>query len=439
MSKQINDADVYRPYQDPNVLGLLTKWAPDVYNHIDLQAAPERFRFEPGPNSIIGNSKRIKELLADPSRVEMFRQLTLMGDPLADAYAALIPSLGFKKVRDMLDQAVEQGVAAVEDAPAELVALMRSVEQEPDWVDWKRIDRATHDGRIVGALAGEAIIRVSFMMTYVNGYQGLPMVITGALTGESAAKRMKETISTFKLATLPGALRQGGIAYQSALKVRLMHAMVRTSLLKRPQAWNFEVYGVPIPQVDQMGAALGISYMMAQRALKRPSRQFTETELCTVEQSRYLAHLLGMHEQFLSNDPQQIVDTWRMCQATLRHSFDERGKQLNSATLNAYRRENYNLFNRFMHSLDTGATRFMYTKMVGRKTAKTLGVESSAADSLKFLTYLAPVAFGTASLLTLSRLGLDKWIDRFSVKQVEKQLANNGPAEYHTDSSQYKM
>ena len=114
--------------------------------------------------------------------------------------------------------------------------------------------------------------------------------------------RALQTISTFKLATLPGALRRGGEAYQSAVKVRVMHAMVRTSLLRRPKIWDYSVYGTPIPQVDQMGAALGFNYLMSLRALKNAGR-FSEYEACAVEQARYLAYLLGMHDQFLSNDP----------------------------------------------------------------------------------------------------------------------------------------
>jgi len=219
-------------YSTRNVSQMQKSIAPSVYAALDLDLEPERFRTELGDNSIIKNNPRIQSLLQDKDKIELFRQLTLMGDPLADAFAARIPELGYKSARAMLDKAAEQGIDSVPDAPEELVRLMRTMETTPPWVDWDLIDKASENSRLLTALTGEAIIRVAFMMTYVNGYQGLPMVITGALTSDSAAKRMKETISTFKLATLPGALRQGGVAYQSAVKVRVMHAMVRTSLLK---------------------------------------------------------------------------------------------------------------------------------------------------------------------------------------------------------------
>lgn len=412
--------------------------APSVYGPLDLDLVPERFRSELGANSIVKDNPRIQALLADPQKVELFRQLTLMGDPLADAFAALIPKLGYPKARAMLDQAAAHGVATVPDAPQELIDLMRSVEQEPDWVDWDKIEYAAENARVITALAGEAIIRVAFMMTYVNGYQGLPMVITGQLTSESAAKRMKETISTFKMATLPGALKRGGVAYQSAVKVRVMHAMVRTSLLRRPQQWDYSVYGVPIPQVDQMGAALGFNYMMALHALKHGGK-FNKQMGAAVEQARYLAHLLGMHDQFLSNDPKQIVETWNLCQATLRHKFDARGKDLNGATVTAYRRKGRGLLDRLLHSLDVHSTRFMYTKMVGRKTAETMGVESGTTDALDFAALFAPIGLGFGALSLLRQLpGGRAFIDSYCIREIERQLAHEGPAEYRTNEKEYK-
>lgn len=425
-------------YSTRDIIGLQKTLAPSVYGNLDLDITPERFRTELGANSIVRDNPRIQALLADKEQVEFFRQLTLMGDPLADAYAALIPQIGFKKARVMLDQAAAEGVDAVKDAPPELVALMRSVEIVPEWVDWEKIESAAERVRPITALAGEAIIRVSFMMTYVNGYQGLPMIITGALTSESAAKRMKETISTFKMASLPGALRKGGVAYQSAIKVRLMHAMVRCNLLKRPQTWDYSVYGVPIPQVDQMGAALGFNHMMAKYALKHGGK-FNRVMGAAVDQARYLAYLLGMHDQFLSDDPQQIVDTWAMCQATLRHKADPRGKDLNTATVNAYRRHTQGRFDQLMHYLDVHSTRFLYTKMVGEKTARAMGVDSGKADVLSFAALFLPIGVGYAALSLASRLpgGRDR-VDRFSVNEIMQQLAMEGEAEYKTDAAHYK-
>lgn len=424
-------------YKQKNISEYQRQVAPEVYGKLDLDIQPERFRTELGANSMIKNNHRINALLNDKERVEFFRQLTLMGDPLADAFATTISDIGFRKAREMLDQAATEGVRSVKDAPETLVALMESVEKEPDWVDWGMIDSASENARMLTATAGEAIVRVAFMMTYVNGYQGLPMIITGALTSDSAANRMKETVSTFKMATLPGALKQGGLAYQSALKVRVMHAMVRTNLLKKKDVWDYDVYGVPIPQVDQMGAALGLSYIMSMYTLKKGIKP-NKAMRASIEQSRYLAHLLGMHEQFLSNDPKQIVDTWQMVQATLRHKFDPRGKKLNQATLEAYRRHNDGWLDKLYHHLDVSSTRFMYNKVVGKRTAEEMGVGLSAFDAASFSALFLPIGIGYGAFSLLSRLPLTKpHVEKYCINETLRQLEKEGGAEYRTDERQY--
>ncbi len=425
-------------YTTHDITRLQKTLAPAVYEALDLDRAPERFRSTLGPNSSLHKQPRFGRLLADDARVELFRQLTLMGDPLADAFAATIPSIGFPRARQLVDRAAEHGIDAVPDAPPELVRWIRAMEEVPAWVDWDRIDRAAKGQRLLMALAGEALVRAGFMVTYVNGYQGLPMVITGALTTDAAAKRMKETISTFKWMLLPNALRRGGPAYQSAVKVRLMHAMVRTTLLRRKEAWDFDVYGTPIPQVDQMGAALLTSFRLAQVALKRGGH-FTPAMRDLIELQRYTASLLGMHDQFLSDDPRTIVETWETCQATLKHKHDPRGKDLNRATIEAYRRRGTSAYDRALHALDVRATRVMYTGLVGRRTAVEMGVDAGVLDGLALAAGGLPLGAAFTGLSLLQRVpALDGWIDERAIGAIQQQLADDGPAVYRTDERAYK-
>lgn len=429
-------------YSNTEVSALQKQVAPAVYNNVDLEFTPERFRTAIGETSTLSKNKRVKQLMEDEAQVEFFRQLTLMGDPVADAYAALFPKLGFKKARAMLDQALEEGIDAVEDAPQELIDFIRTMETPPEWLDWDKIDSNLENARLMWALVGDMIIRVAFMLTYVNGYQGLPMIMTGALTTESAAKRMKETISTFKLATLPNALKRDGEAFKSAAKVRVMHAMVRTNLLRKPDHWDYSVYGVPIPQVDQMGAALNLNYNLAKLTLKRkgPNGKFSKRSAAAIELPRYLAYLLGMHDQFLSDNPKQIADTWNMCQATLKHMYDPRASQLNDATLHAYRRHGHSWFDKAVHYLDVRSSKFLYQFAVGRKTAKDMGLLPNVGDALCFTALALPAAakFGALSVIRLLPGGR-KWVDDWAIKQIQAQLAQAGASEYKTDQNNYKM
>ena len=105
------------------------------------------------------------------------------------------------------------------------------------------------------------------------GYS-LPMALTGTLSSETAGRRVNETASFFATTVLPGALERHGEGFKAAAMVRLMHSMVRFNAI-RSGRWDAKVYGVPIPQVDQMGAALPVAYRLAQYAIARRCRAAT--------------------------------------------------------------------------------------------------------------------------------------------------------------------
>lgn len=419
--------------------------APEIYAKLDLDSAPERFRGEMGDDQLEGvvrsvNPKYLKRFLQDKDEVELYRQLTLMGDPIADAFAVKAHELGFKKSRVMLEKALDEGIESVPDAPEELVALIRDMEKVPEWLDFEKIDRYFDRTRMVSTIVTEPLIRMAFMMTYVNGYQGLPMIMTGTLSSESAAKRMKETTSTLRMATLPGALRRDGVAFRSAAMVRVMHAMVRMSMLKNKKEWDFDVYGVPIPQVDQMGASLLQNYFTAiiSHKLNKP---FTRNQKDSIDAWRYLAYLLGLHDYFLSDDREEILKAWSMLTATLRGKYDPRAKELNLATLHAYTRAGNSLWDKFMHAVDVKNTRFVYSKLiVGEKTAKKMGVEVKHSDvfATAIMTSIVVGKISALSLVSLIPVG-KKWVNDWAIKDTLGQLDMLGNAEYKTDEASYSM
>jgi hypothetical protein len=430
-------------YNALDISSLQREIAPDIYNNINLDIQPERFRTEVDslPNGMFRaiDTKVHERFLQDKDEVELYRQLTLMGDPIADAFACKFDELGFARARAMLDKALDEGIEAVPDAPEELIRFIEELHKEPEWLDWERIDRFHKRMRVFGAVTQEYVMRIAFMMTYMNGYQGLPMIMTGQLTGESAAGRMKETTSTFKMATLPDAMRPGGVAFKSAAKVRVMHAMVRMNLLKHKERWDFDTYGVPIPQVDQMGAALGFNFISSMVSVKR-KKPFSRHQRDGIEASRYLASLLGLHDYFLSDQRGDIIKSWSMLGATLRDKVDPRSKDLNRATLHAYTRSGKSLLDKFMHGLDVRNTRFLYVKLVGKEKADEMGVEAKTLDLLATLT-LGSIIGSKLAALYLVRLfpGGKKWVNDWAIKETLRQLDMAGEAQYKTDEAEYSM
>ena len=76
--------------------------------------------------------------------VDLYGQLLMKGDPLADAFAVDVERLGHKTAMRMLDTALDHGIGAVPDAPDSLVRLFAQVDdvrEDPLTVGIQRLRR----------------------------------------------------------------------------------------------------------------------------------------------------------------------------------------------------------------------------------------------------------------------------------------------------------
>lgn len=297
---------------------------PALYGDVDFSIVPERYDSEATVDDERFASGRdaIARVIDNDELMGIVRDYTMTGDRVADAYAALIPEYGFGTLIKMLDQACEQGVDSVVDAPPELAAFLAAMEATPDWVDMDLVERGARAERVPMAAAAPFAIRGAFLATFLNKYAAMPMTMTGTLSDEAAAKRVFETASFFTASVMEGALQRDGKGFQAAAKVRLMHAMVRFHLLQSGR-WDVSTYGIPVPQVDQMPAGLLGVFIMAAELLKDGHTEFTDEQKAKVELSRYRCFLLGLPEALLGQTPQEIVDLMVARHISLREGFDD--------------------------------------------------------------------------------------------------------------------
>src|SRR3546814_14584488 len=69
-----------------------------------------------------------------------------------------MPRYGFSRTVAMLVDACDKGIEAVEDAPAELAALSREMEQKPGWPDMELVEEDRK-----GGVEGKSVsVRVDF-------------------------------------------------------------------------------------------------------------------------------------------------------------------------------------------------------------------------------------------------------------------------------------
>lgn len=413
---------------------------PDLYGGVDFDRTPERFTEDPADSVA---PKAVPGAEPTPEHFALVRAYTLLGDRVADAYAGLMPQYGFRGLIGMLTQACDKGLESVPDAPPELVAFIRDMEHVPDWVDMDLVREGARLDRNAAANLSPFAIRGAFVATFMNKYAALPMALTGTLGNETAARRVNETASFFTTTLLPDALERHGPGFKAAAMVRLMHSMVRFNALRRPGAWDATVYGVPIPQVDQMPAGLIPIFLLSYKLLRQGRTTFTPAERAKVELSRYRCYLLGLPEDLLADTPVGIVQAMTARNQTLRRGFDdETCGALVRATLAAYLPPDRSWRNRLFDTVERGFAKVFFLRhfMGGDLAAAArMGVRITAADRALFLLVAAIVTSRMGAYgLALKIPGLRDLADRDLVRQLRRHLVRYGHAEYTTDAARYR-
>ena len=417
---------------------------PAMYGRVDFSIAPERFTAEPDAQTELAPefAERRPELLANKEKVALIKAYTMHGDPVADAFAALIPQHGFQRLVTMLTQACDRGVESAPSAPPELARFIGAMEQFPGWLDAKLIEQGARLERNAYAHRAPFIIRGGLIATFMNKYAALPMVLTGAMSSKSAAHRLNETAIFFTQTVMPDVLDRHGAAFKSAAMVRLMHSMVRFNILSRGDRWDVKTYGIPIPQVDQMPAGLMSIFIIARDALRQGRTTFTPAERAHVELARYRCFLLGLPQDLLADTPQSVVDILLTRHATLRKGFDQNCAALVSAMLNADLTSDHSLAGRIHTWLERGfAKMFFVTSLVrgGKSAAAKVGVHVELGD------YIAAGAAGVLIAATMAPYAIAACIpiirdlaDRSLVRTLTKQLKRYGHAEFTTNAATYR-
>ncbi len=413
---------------------------PSLYGQIDFDRMPERFTEDPS-QAIVQDRAPMGVAMTD-YELDLVRAYTMLGDVVCDAYAALMPTIPFRRLIDMLQAACARGVENVEGAPPELVAFIRSMEQTPDWVDMDLVREGARLDLNATANVSPYAIRGAFIATFLNKYSALPMALTGTLSNETAARRVRETAHFFSCTVLPGALDRYGEGFLAAAMVRLMHSMVRVNVL-RTGRWDAQVYGVPIPQVDQMPAGLIPIFLMAFRIIGEGRRTFTPAERAQVELARYRCFLLGLPEDLLADTPEGIVRMMTARNTTLRNGFDEETcGPLIRATLAAYLPPDHSWMNQLFDQVERRFAKLVFVKhFLGgdHSIAEKIGVPIGNVD----MAIGMAVGLGITLHMKLYDLAegipvvrdLATWLLEYRVQAL---LGSYGKARFTTDATTYR-
>lgn len=415
---------------------------PDLYGDFDFEAQPDRLATEPDVDSALPAWIADRAPILEDDRVmELISTATLLGDVVADPYAALMNSHSVTGLIDMLKTACREGVDAVPAAPPELVSFIAAMEATPEWIDFDLVREGARQERIPAALLAPFITRGAFIATFTNTYAALPMALTGALSGKRAARRVNETASFFAVTTLPGALDRYGPGFEAAAMVRLMHSMVRYNALKKSGKWDVGIYGMPIPQVDQMPAGMIGQYLLARRARQQGRTKFTKEERAVVEFARYRCFLLGLPPELLPSEPADIIHVMHARSALLRDGFDDICRELVRGTMAAYLRPGTSLFDRCAEAVEKSFSKLTFVRTFcngDRDVAEAMGVSLGPTDLVR-VALTTPFIIGRfTAVQQASRIPVLRDItDAYVIGLLKLRLATYGKPEFTTDAAHY--
>lgn len=256
-----------------------------------------------------GNGKKqLAKLDHIPNSEEIENQTGLLWeyDALADEVVQdIFVKMGFRAGGMLLEKVLNEGINSVPEAPPSLKRMFAEIEPTPEWVDWDLLETGAAFCRRTGAFSLLVLRNYCLMGGYESAAINKALVFTGALK-KGAAKRMAETIEFWVDVTGENTLNRFEIGFKSAIKVRLMHAYARVSILKMPD-WENEKWGIPINTWDMVATNLGFTlpFLDGLRNLGfRPSQKEVNG---LFHLWKYLGFLMGIPLQHLANTEKEAI------------------------------------------------------------------------------------------------------------------------------------
>lgn len=271
----------------------------------------------PGLNSL---SFRLGRLLwadgpIEPTEAQLqaYGQLMMRGDREADGWALEENRANSREWFKVFGQAIEGGLKAVRDPSDNLRTLLEQTETEPMWLDRRLLKVGAHTSQRLGNAWGRILGDLALLGGYYSGAITKPLIFTGSLESRTD-RRLQETAQFTLAATRDGGLERGKEGYRAALRVRMMHGLIRKRITQNPE-WRSDLWGIPINQADMIATNMAFSFVtiVAGRAL---GYLFSEEEVeGHLHLWRYIGYLMGIDASQL---PVTEHEAWRIFHVTLK-------------------------------------------------------------------------------------------------------------------------
>ena len=248
------------------------------------------------------------------SRVDRLGEFLLKGDPLADAVVDALAEYPAPVRQSMVDRALNEGIAAVPEAPDALRALFAQLDHVPFWVDAERLERGGAAFLRSGLIGGMVLGAYSLVAGYCSPAGNKPLAFSGRLA-QDAPRRLAETGRFVQAVSSPGGMKRSGDGFKAMVKVRLVHAAVRQMLLRSPR-WNTPAWGTPINQYDMSGTTLLFSYVVLDGFDKMGFQVSAEERADFMHLWRYAGYLIGVDDELRCTTEEEGRVLWDLLSIT---------------------------------------------------------------------------------------------------------------------------
>lgn len=189
--------------------------------------------------------------------------------------------------------------------PQILIELLDFSVKRPDWVNTEKIEKGARLCRRSGTRGFMVLRNYCLMGGYESAAINKPLIFTGALK-KGAAKRTSETTDFWVKVVDENALENPETGIKECVKIRLMHAYARVSILQGTD-WRKDDWGEPLNQWDMMATNLGFSLVFLDgiRSLGiSPSQNEVEG---LFHFWKYVGYLLGIPSKVLPDTEEEAI------------------------------------------------------------------------------------------------------------------------------------
>ena len=243
-----------------------------------------------------------KSVAVDKEASDNYVRHTTIGDPELDTMMEELSSMPTADLHRFIGAGIEQRDEILRDAPQIMRDFFDSLE-EPSWLnqdDFQPGIRAFH-------------VNVDLMLiAFVTGVlvEGFSTLIAKSfnITGRVATvkRRLQQNNRHMMDIFFPGGLHRDGDGWKLSMRIRFIHARIRT-LLAKSDDWNHEAWGSPV-SAAHLGFAISVfSKRLLEYSALVGARLNKEEQKSVLSIWRYTGYLMGIPETILYTNEAEAI------------------------------------------------------------------------------------------------------------------------------------